>query len=50
MNASAVALMNSAKRLTVTARSVGGSFTVTTADATAAAGTEGFSFIVVDSQ
>lgn len=47
MNATAGTLQGSAKALYISARSVGASFTVATANATAAAGTETFSYTLV---
>lgn len=46
-NAAAATLMSSAKSLYVSARVVGTSFTVATADATAAAGTETFDYRII---
>lgn len=45
-NAAAAALMNGSKSLYVSARVAGTSFTLTTADGTAAAGTETFTYII----
>lgn len=47
-NAAAGTLIGSAKSLYISAKSVGVSFTVTTASAAAAAGTETFSYIIVN--
>lgn len=47
-NASAATLMGSVKSLYVSAKSAGVSFTVSTANAAAAAGTEQFSYTVVN--
>ena len=47
-NAAAGTLQGSAKSLYVSARTVGASFTVATANAVAAAGTETFSYVVVN--
>lgn len=47
LNAAAATLMGSAKALYVSARTAGTSFTVATANATAAAGTESFAYVLV---
>ena len=47
-NAAAATLMGSAKALYVSARSAGASFTVATANAAAAAGTETFSYTLIN--
>lgn len=47
-NASAGTLMGSAKSLYISAKSAGVSFTVATASAGAAAGTENFSYVIVN--